>query len=305
MQPNNHRTPAQQAQLSQPTTGFMQQRQNTFPFAGTLGQTQAGQAQHPTSTLQGHSTNLQTSSQQQSNGTSSSLPPHLTQNANTPSLGGTAPSVSSASDVGLDPNDFPALGSTPASTNNTSNGNAANNVTTSYASQAGTALGGAAASTTSGTGNGSNSQTRDFTPDDFPALGGQPSSHPPNSSSQSQSQGQDTNHPHPPGLNGFQHNDHSQQHRQNLLGSLGGLQTPGMLNLGPTQARNVHPGFQQSQSEAEKQQQRVSFHLVIFLWKYLESRPPPISLRDLLRPDANCSSLPGYCIYWSDIGIST
>jgi CCR4-NOT transcription complex subunit 2 len=46
------------------------------------------------------------------------------------------------------------------------------------------------------------------------------------------------------------------------LGTLGSsvLQqaTPGMLNLGPSQARNVHPGFQQGQTEAEKQQHRVS-----------------------------------------------
>jgi hypothetical protein len=32
-----------------------------------------------------------------------------------------------------------------------------------------------------------------------------------------------------------------------------------MLNLGLTQVRNVHPGFQQGQTEAEKQQQQVSW----------------------------------------------
>jgi len=35
--------------------------------------------------------------------------------------------------------------------------------------------------------------------------------------------------------------------------------TPGTLNLGATQARNVHPGFQQGQGDVDKQQlQRVS-----------------------------------------------
>jgi CCR4-NOT transcription complex subunit 2 len=43
-----------------------------------------------------------------------------------------------------------------------------------------------------------------------------------------------------------------------LLGSIQQPGTPGMLNLG-AQARNVHPGFQQS--EAEKQ--RVSFRVVV------------------------------------------
>jgi CCR4-NOT transcription complex subunit 2 len=256
LQPSNHRTSSQTQSMlpQQPTPGFMQQRGSSFPFGAGLGQA-AGQHQ-PSSTLQQpHSANSQSS---QANGTSTPLPPHLTQNTTTPSLGGTAPSVSSASEVGLDPNDFPALGSTPANTNNTtSNGNA---TTTSYASQAGTALAVATGSGSSGPAvgasgtSGNSSQPRDFTPDDFPALGGQPQSQ---SQTQNQSS-QDSSHPHPPGLNGFQHNDHS-QHRPNLLGSLGGgLQTPGMLNLGPTQTRNVHPGFQQSQSEAEKQQQRVS-----------------------------------------------
>lgn len=101
-------------------------------------------------------------------------------------------------------------------------------------------------------------QPRDFTPDDFPALGGQ-------GSGQNQNPNQSSDHSHqpPPGLNGFHHNtmDHSsqqqqQQHRQNLLGSIQQPGTPGMLNIG-AQARNVHPGFQQTQSEAEKQ--RVSY----------------------------------------------
>jgi CCR4-NOT transcription complex subunit 2 len=269
---STHRTAAQQSQTQtmapQPSPGFIQQRgQSSFPFSGTLGQVQAHQ---PSSTPQQHSSSTQPSSQlqQQANGTSSSVPPHLLQSSTASSLTPAAPSVSSANEA-LDLNDFPALGSTPLSVS-TPTANAGNGAT-SYASQAGTSvpLGGAAGasstgSTVAGTGTtGSINQPRDFTPDDFPALGGQ--THPP-TQSQTQntpsSQSQET-HSHPPGLNGFQHGDHSQQHRQNLLGALGGssmLQqgTPGMLNLGPAQSRNVHPGFQQG-TEVEKQQQRVSF----------------------------------------------
>ena len=287
LQPNNHRaTTTQQSQsqnmVPQPSPGFLPQRgQSTFPFGGALAQTQS---QHQQPTLQQHPPNpSQLSQQQQANGSSNSQPPHLPQNTTTPSLSGTAPSVSSASEVGFDPNDFPALGSTPSNINSssTTNGAIGNGTATSYASQAGTgvllgtASGAGAASGTAvggmssaiGTA-GSTNQPRDFTPDDFPALSGQVHS-------QTQSQAQNAtshppplnqnqeSHPHPPGLNGFQHSDHSQQHRQTLLGSLGSgvvLQqgTPGMLNLGPTQARNVHPGFQQGQAEADKQQQRVS-----------------------------------------------
>ncbi|KAF9464218.1 hypothetical protein BDZ94DRAFT_527900 [Collybia nuda] len=258
LQPSNHRTPSQQSQVqtmvSQSTPSFIQQRgQSSFAFGGSL-------LQHQSTTLQQQQ---QSSSHQhqQTNGTSTSLPPHLVQ---TPSLG-TAPSVSSASDVGLDPNDFPALGSTPANNSSTSgNGGAPGGTVTSYASQAGTGvpLGGAGSASSGagtiggGVGGGINS-TRDFTPDDFPALGGQSQAQGQNSQNQNPSQ---DNQSHPPGLNGFQHNDHAQQNRQNAIGALGGnVQpgTPGMLNLG--QSRNVHPGFQQGQSEAEKQQQRNNY----------------------------------------------
>jgi CCR4-NOT transcription complex subunit 2 len=252
------RTPSQQQQqqnmVPNSTPAFMQPQRNqsNFPFGGIGQQTPAQQPQQqqqqhqPTTPLQQHS------QQQQSNGASTGLPPHLTQSATTPSLTGTAPSVSSASEVGLDPNDFPALGSSaPTNLANNGSGGAA----ASYASQAGTgvpiATGGAGAGG-AGTANGNSNQPRDFTSDDFPALSGQ---------SQVQTQGSsnpDHSHPPPPGLNGFQHTtDHStqqQQHRQNLLGSIHQPGTPGMLNIG-AQARNVHPGFQQ-QSEAEKQ--RVS-----------------------------------------------
>ncbi|KAE9396108.1 hypothetical protein BT96DRAFT_861243 [Gymnopus androsaceus JB14] len=186
---SNHRTATQV-----PQPNFIQQRaQNTFGFGGH-------QSQQPNGT---------------STTNANSLPPHLSQTPN-------PPSVSSTSELGLDPNDFPALGSTSANNNNgngNNNGSVASSVTTSYASQAGTPAiaGGTGAAASS-------SQTRDFTPDDFPALGAN----------------QDSSLSHPPGLNGF-----DQQHRQSLLGALQG--TPGMLNLGP-QPRS---GF-----ESEKQQQQ-------------------------------------------------
>jgi CCR4-NOT transcription complex subunit 2 len=234
--PNNHRTPTQPSQgpmVSQPTQFLPQRGQNNYGFNGGLGQHQANALQ------------------QQVNGASNSLPPHL-QTPNLPS----AQAVSSTTEVGLDPNDFPALGSTSANNNNgNGNNNGSGGSTTSYASQAGTGVGLGSGASIGGAAAGAANQQRDFTPDDFPALGGQ---------TQTQTT-QDGSHSHPPGLNGFpQHSEHSQQqqHRQNLLGALsGGLPqgTPGMLNLSPAQARTVHPGFQQQHqhTDAEKQQQRV------------------------------------------------
>lgn len=169
---------------------------------------------------------------------------------------GAAPSVASTSDVGLDPNDFPALGSAPANVNPSSSNNGSGAGATSYATQAGTGvlLGGTGGGTMGGLATGG--QTRDFTPDDFPALGGQSQSTQPTRDPSNHSSTPDLSHP--PGLNGFQPSEQQQQQlRQNLLGpQSAGLQqgTPGMLNLGPTQPRNVHPGFQQAQTDAEKQQ---------------------------------------------------
>ncbi|KAF9068589.1 hypothetical protein BDP27DRAFT_1392687 [Rhodocollybia butyracea] len=185
---NNHRTGTQPSSQIVPPPAFLQQQrgQNNFGFGGSL------------------------------NGTSNSLPPHMPN---------TAPSVSSTSELGLDPNDFPALGSTSTNNNNgngNNNGSVGSSVTTSYASQAGTGP-----TQTIGATGGTSAQTRDFTPDDFPALGGSQNT-------------QENSLSHPPGLNGF-----DPQHRQSLLGSLQG--TPGMLNLGP-QART---GF-----ETDKQQQQ-------------------------------------------------
>lgn len=232
----NHR--GAQNMVSQPTPGFIQQRgQNSFAFGTGLQQSQQSQQPQPHSSQaslphtplppQGQQTQQQP--QQQTTNANSSLPPHLAQNPLS-SLA-TAPSTSSASEVALDPNDFPALGSLPANSLNTPSAtNAA-----SYATQAGTAVGGGSSAVQAG--NGTSNQQRDFTADDFPALGGQTpaSQQPPNTDS------------HPPGLNGFQQaND--QQHRQSLLGSLtGGQQQPGLLNLG--RAGGSLAGFQ---SEADK-----------------------------------------------------
>ncbi|KAL4249812.1 CNOT2/3/5 family protein [Abortiporus biennis] len=228
----NHR--AGQNIAPQPSPNFMQQRgQSNFPFAGSLQQQQSNQGptQHTPPTPLPHTPLQQQPPTQPSTTANSTLPPHIQQSALS-SLG-TAPSGSSASDFGVDPNDFPALGSTPTNALNTPSTTNA----TSYASQAGTGVGGSGSSAQGG--NGAASQQRDFTVDDFPALGGQ------QQPSQTQGQTQQTSAPdgHPPGLNGFQ--QHNDQHRQTLLGSLSsGQQQPGLLNL--TQARG---GFQ---SEADK-----------------------------------------------------
>lgn len=222
-----HRT--QQNIVPQPSPNFIQQRgQSGFPFAGGIQQQSQASSQHTPQTVLTHATHQQQQSQtQQSSATTPGLPPHLGQNA-APSLT-TAPSVSSASEVGLDPNDFPALGSTPTSLNTPSTTNA-----TSYASQAGTGTGAIGNGAQAGTGQ------RDFTADDFPALGG--------SGQQTQQSLPSATDGHPPGLNGLRQNSDA-SHQQSLLGALtgGGQQQPGLLNLGP-QARNP-ANFQ---SEAEK-----------------------------------------------------
>lgn len=234
-----HRTT--QNVVPQPSPNYIQQRggQSGFPFVGGLQQQQQSQtsSQHANQNPLSHTSHQhQQPPSQQGSTPTPSLPAHLQQNS-APSLG-TAPSVSSASEVGLDPNDFPALGSTPTSLNTPSTTNA-----TSYASQAGTGAG--------VVGNGASGATsgqRDFTADDFPALGGS------GQATQQSAQAAQNADGHPPGLNGFQANN--EQHRQNLLGSLAGngQQQPGVLNLG--QARG-QAGFQ---SEAEKRVRRSPFH---------------------------------------------
>ena len=233
----NHRA---QSIVPQPTPGYIQRSQQNsgYPFqAGLAGQQQTQQQQHPP--LQ----HPQPSQQPQQSTNSSNL---LPQNSTTPNLG-TNHSASSASEVGLDPNDFPALGSTPA-TNSTSNQtNLVQNNTTSYATQAGGA-------TVTGSGN-TQSGTTGLTAEDFPALGGSQTTHQP---SQNQSQHHDL--PHPPGLNGF--ND--QNHRPGIITP--GTQQPGVLNIGQ---QRLH----QFQSEADK---RVS--IVLYLVSLLRLLRHPVWL---------------------------
>ncbi|KAF7799436.1 hypothetical protein EIP86_010671 [Pleurotus ostreatoroseus] len=251
----NHRTA--QTIVPQPSPNFIQQQraQSGFPFNGGLQQQQPSQAasQHapqPTVAHTSHPTQQQPQTQPSTAAPTPSLPLHLAQNT-APSLG-TAPSVSSASEVGLDPNDFPALGSTPTSLNTPSTTNA-----TSYASQAGTGAG--TIGNGSHVGVGAVAQ-KDLTADDFPALGGtiQASQQPPSG------QGLPSVDGHPPGLNGI---DQQQQHRQSLLGSLSGAgqqQQPGLLNLGQA-AR----GFQ---SEAEK---RSNLATAAAAWNSPNANPGP------------------------------
>jgi CCR4-NOT transcription complex subunit 2 len=193
--------------------------------------------------------------------------------------------VTSSDAVSLDPNDFPALGSNPTTNQTGSSTSGGTGNGQSYASQAGTGGSGAVGSSgsTGVTGTGNANQPRDFTADDFPALGGQSQSQNQTASTQNPNSAQE-NHSHPPGLNGFQHTDHPQhQHRQNLLGALGGSippGTPGMLNLAGTQSRNVHPGFQQGPGDEKQQQlQRVSltFYFASFS-DVVNSRPSRITM---------------------------
>ncbi len=131
LQPTSHRAAVQQSQTPSivPPSPYVSQRgQSSYAFGGGL-------QHHPTSIqpppIQPPQQSQQSQQQQQqssSNGTP--LPPS--------SIG--APSVSSTSEVGLDPNDFPALGSTSGNNGSSSNNNGAvgSGAATSYASQAGT-----------------------------------------------------------------------------------------------------------------------------------------------------------------------
>ena len=213
----NHRTT--QNLVPQPTPGgFVQPRTpGGFTFPGANPQQQ--QQSHPQLPLPPH--------QQQQQPPTSTHPSLSHLQSTTPSLtaggGGTALSVSSTSELGLDPNDFPALGATPSTATSTSNPTPA----TSYASQAGT---GVPPSGSTGTTSGGSALPRDFTADDFPALGGGPTP-----AQQQQQQTQPTSHDsHPPGLGGLGNNQQQQ---------------PGLLNLGPR-------ALQSLQSESEKQRVR-------------------------------------------------
>lgn len=226
-----HRTPGQNMVL--PSPNFMQQRgQSGYPFGGALGQQQTQQAQqqqHPPSHQQSQSS-LPLGQQQQQQPGASGVLPHL-QGSALPSI---QANTSAATEAALDPNDFPALGSTPVTSSAAvTTSSPATTLASSYASQAGT---GASASGQGQAHVQSNaiassvvtSQPRDFTPDDFPALGGQTISAPQQQQSQpllqtSQNQQNAQDASHPPGLNGF-------EGRQPM--------PPGMLNLAAGQ-RNL------------------------------------------------------------------
>lgn len=230
--------PSHRAQgiVPQPTPNYIQRSQQNsgYPFpAGLAGQTQQ-QQQHPP--LQ----HPQPSQQPQQPTNSSNLFPP---NSTTPNLG-TNHSTSSASEV-LDPNDFPALGSTPA-TNSTSNQTSVTqNSTTSYATQA-------SGTTVTASGNAPGGTTG-LTEEDFPALGGSQTTQ---QTSQNQSQHHDP--PHPPGLNGFT----EQNHRPGIIsGITPGTQQPGVLNVGQ---QRLH----QFQSEADKRVSLVSCPFVRFLFAW-------------------------------------
>jgi hypothetical protein len=254
----NHRTPAQNM-IHQPSPGFMQQRgSSTYAFNSGLGQPQPSLQSHANPQQQ-QLHQQQQQQQQQTNGTVNSLPPHLSQRSITPGL---APSVSSNSEAGLDPNDFPALGSSTVPNNNTNAANAANSAT-SYASQAGaTSIAPMNASSAN-----AGSQGRDLTADDFPALGGGGGGG--QQGLPTSQQAQETSQQ-PPGLNGFHQNEQQQQQqsqqRQNVISALGSGMvqqsgTPGMLNLGAARA-----AYQLGQSEAEK---RVSLYVSFFFLFFL------------------------------------
>ena len=233
----NHR--ATQNLVPQPSPGgFVQPRTpGGFAFGGANPQQQQQQQSQP---QQSHPQLPLPPHQQQQQPPTSAHPSLSHLQSATPSLGGaggngsgggTALSVSSTSELGLDPNDFPALGATPSTATSTNNPTPA----TSYASQAGT---GVPPSGSTGTTSGGSALPRDFTADDFPALGGGPTpaqqqQHQP---SQGQQQTQPTSHDgHPPGLGGLGNQQQQQQ--------------PGLLNLGPR-------ALQSLQSESEKQRVR-------------------------------------------------
>ncbi len=238
----NHRV--SQNLVPQPTPApFVQPRTPAaFAFGGANPQQQQQQSQpqqsHPQLPLPPH--------QQQQLPTSAHPSLSHLQSATqglggTPSGVGTALSVSSTSELSLDPNDFPALGATPSTATSTSNPTPA----TSYASQAGTGI---PPSGSTGATSGNSALPRDFTADDFPALGGGPT---PAQQQQQQSQQhqhqQSQQHQPPQGQQQAQPTSHD-SHPPGL-GGLGSQQQPGLLNLGPR-------ALQSLQSETEKQRVR-------------------------------------------------
>ncbi|KZT37338.1 hypothetical protein SISSUDRAFT_1034149 [Sistotremastrum suecicum HHB10207 ss-3] len=214
----NHRTTQQQSIVGAPSPGlFTGQRGGGgmagFPFSGSLQQPQPQngpppqhqQSQHMPSTTPSASIPPHLSQQQQQQPSQPSTTPSVPSSAVT-GASATASSATSTSEVGLDPNDFPALGS---GANGNSNSATTPALLSTYASQAGTNL----QSTVGNAGSREQSgATRDFGPDDFPALGGQ--------TQNSAGQQQDSHN----GLNGFSA-DHLRSGSGTLSGLVGGQQS--------------------------------------------------------------------------------
>lgn len=237
----------QQAQAQQQAQQQQQQPQQQPP--NTIQQAQ--QSQQPQSLLNPNLHSQQPSSLPQHS--NSPLPPHLA-SQNGSATGLTTPGVSGAttsgaSDAALDPNDFPALGSSASANSTNVGGSIGNGMSSSYASQAGTGI----SLSTATSGATAANLTREFSPDDFPALGGQVQNQLQQSSQgQSQSaqlQSQSGLNSEPSSLNGFS----NQEHRRGSLLSV--LQPPGLApQMGQTnnlqsQQRMGSLGFP---SEAEK-----------------------------------------------------
>ncbi|KAI9454074.1 hypothetical protein BJY52DRAFT_1286198 [Lactarius psammicola] len=242
----NHR--ATQNLVPQPTPGgFVQPRTpGGFAFGGANPQQQQQQSQpqqsHPQLPLPPHQQQQPPTSAHPSLSHLQSTTPSLGGGGGTGNGGGTALSVSSTSELGLDPNDFPALGATPSTATSTSNPTPA----TSYASQAGT---GVPPSGSTGATSGGSALPRDFTADDFPALGGGPT---PAQQQQQQSSQQQQQHQPSQGQQQTQPTSHD-SHPPGLGGLGNQQQQPGLLNLGPR-------ALQSLQSETEKQRHNMKLN---------------------------------------------
>jgi len=220
----NHR--ATQGIVPQPTPGGFMQRTvgnaNAFNFGGSMQQQQAvaqqqsqqqsSQQHHPQPPSVVQPPHPSAPPQNPPGAGTPGVPLHLALQQQQQQQGANASSTATAgSEVSLDLNDFPALGS-----GNTPNvAQATANLQSSYATQA------APSSNTVAIGAGSGQIARDFGPDDFPALGGQTQGNQQQGTPQSQ-ESSAAQVQHPPGLNnGFQQSDQAgaQALRQNLLAS--------------------------------------------------------------------------------------
>jgi len=226
--PPLHRPPS----ILPQTPSFMPRGGGTtsyFPQSAVMGNATIQPSPNPQlSSLQQQQTQQQQlQQQQQQSNQNNGISHHLTATSTGGNGTSTNPSTtSSTSDTGLDPNDFPALGSVSGPQQSSMSSTPAGSLLSSYASQAGTAIGGGPGPLGIG-GNNTNgtAATRDFGPDDFPALGGQPPATP---NLQGQQDGHTstngfTSQSQPPPSSQQQHTssqDHSQILRPSQLGSM-------------------------------------------------------------------------------------